>query len=394
MMNARPLLVLGLATAAAIAAVSAVPAAPAAAQAPETAGFVVRLGVDTVAVEQFTRTGNRIEGWQLVRSPRTMVREFALELDAAGAPFRFDFSSALPGGAATLTVDLLFGTDTAVMRVVRGDSVTVLRIPAARGAFPVVGNLFMPYDLLTRGAVAGGADSLVAVLVAVASPRPLEAVVLPRSGDAGDAFVRTYVGTNRVRLDGAGRLLAWDGQGTALQVTAERVATLDRAALTAAFAARDAQGQALGTLSPRDTTRATVAGANLVVDYSRPLRRGRTIFGGVVPFGEVWRTGANAATHLTTDRELELGGARVPPGTYTLYTIPERHGWLLIVSRATGQWGTDYAADQDLARVPMKVERLRQPTEQFTIGVDEEAGAGVLWMAWDDTRAAIPFRVR
>ena len=83
--------------------------------------------------------------------------------------------------------------------------------------------------------------------------------------------------------------------------------------------------------------------------------RDRKIFGGLVPYGQVWRTGANSATSLKTDVDLTIGGAPVPAGSYTLYTIPTETGWKLIINKQTGQWGTDYDEKQDLARVDMKV---------------------------------------
>ncbi|MFL5381611.1 MAG: DUF2911 domain-containing protein [Longimicrobiaceae bacterium] len=148
-------------------------------------------------------------------------------------------------------------------------------------------------------------------------------------------------------------------------------------------------------LSPRDTVSLEVAlGQRIYVDYGRPSMRGRRIMGELVPYGRVWRTGANAATTLLTDVDLELGGTRVPRGTYTLYTIPTAGGWTLIVNRQTGQWGTQYEAARDLARIPMQVSRLRAPVEQFTIGLERgRAGAGTLALEWETTRATVPFRV-
>jgi hypothetical protein len=146
--------------------------------------------------------------------------------------------------------------------------------------------------------------------------------------------------------------------------------------------------------SPRDTTSQTIGSARLTVDYGRPSKRRREIFGALVPYGAVWRTGANEATHLRTDRELTIGTMRVPRGTYTLWTIPAPDGWTLIVNRQTGQWGTDYDKTQDLGRAAMKVRTLSAPVERFTI-VIEPAGqvAGVLTMIWDTTQASIPIRV-
>ena len=147
-------------------------------------------------------------------------------------------------------------------------------------------------------------------------------------------------------------------------------------------------------LSPRDTATQTIGSAHLVVDYGRPSKRGREIFGGLVPYGAVWRTGANEATHFRTDRDLTIGTIRVPRGTYTLWTIPARDGWTLIVNRQTGQWGTDYDKTQDVGRTPMRVATLSEPVEQFTIAIEPARnGSGVLTMSWDTTQASIPIHV-
>ena len=167
------------------------------------------------------------------------------------------------------------------------------------------------------------------------------------------------------------------------------------AALPAVLAASAAAQTRGPVLSPRDTVQLELAaGSRIYVDYGRPSMRGRRIMGGLVPYGRVWRTGANAATTLVTDVPLDLGGTRVPRGTYTLYTIPSATGWTLIVNRQTGQWGTQYEAARDLARIPMRTSTLREPVEQFTIALERGgAGAGNLALAWERTRAWVPFRV-
>jgi len=119
------------------------------------------------------------------------------------------------------------------------------------------------------------------------------------------------------------------------------------------------------------------------IDYGQPHARGRQVVGEVVPYDRVWRTGANAATTLSTDVDLTLGGVRVPRGKYTLYTLPTRAGWKLVINRQSGQWGTEYDPKQDLARVDLRTRTLREPAESFTIWlVPSGAGRGVLRMAW------------
>jgi hypothetical protein len=165
------------------------------------------------------------------------------------------------------------------------------------------------------------------------------------------------------------------------------LAGLTAAALMGVTASLDAQS------SPRDTTRASVGGATVVVDYGRPSKRGRDIFGGLVPYGEVWRTGANQATHFVTDKPLMFGSLMVPAGTYTIYTLPGSTSWKLIINKQTGQWGTAYDQAQDLGRVDMKVEKLAAAVEQFTIKVVPNASGGVVRLEWDTSAATVPFMV-
>jgi hypothetical protein len=136
-----------------------------------------------------------------------------------------------------------------------------------------------------------------------------------------------------------------------------------------------------------------MAGATILIDYGRPFKRGRTIFDSLVPYDKVWRTGANAATTLVTDKPLMLGSLMMPAGKYTLYTLPAATGWKLIVNKQTGQWGTEYDPSQDLGRADMQVETLTTPVEQFTITIESSGDMGVLRLAWDRTAATIPIMV-
>ncbi len=148
-------------------------------------------------------------------------------------------------------------------------------------------------------------------------------------------------------------------------------------------------------LSPRDTTRATIGSAHLLVDYGRPSKRNRAIWGGLVPWGEVWRTGANAATTFVTDRNLAFGSAVVPAGTYTLYSVPNAKGtWYLVVNKQNGQWGTEYHQEQDLVRIPMTTKPIGSSVEKFAINVVPDGSGGAIQLEWDTTEADAAFIVK
>lgn len=144
-------------------------------------------------------------------------------------------------------------------------------------------------------------------------------------------------------------------------------------------------------LSPPGQASVTFADGKMVtIDYSRPSMRNRKIFGGLVPYDQVWRTGANAATSLKTNVDLNIGGTNVPAGNYTLYTLPGMNSWQLIINKQTGQWGTEYNKDQDLARIPMKVTQRSAGLELFTISFDKTGGnSATLKLEWENTIASV-----
>jgi hypothetical protein len=149
--------------------------------------------------------------------------------------------------------------------------------------------------------------------------------------------------------------------------------------------------------SGRGTAELTLNGKKISIDYGRPSMHGRKIMGGLVPYDQVWRTGANQATHLTTDADLVIGGVNVPKGKYTLFTVPSASGWKLIVNKVTGQWGIPYKPEyekEELGRIDMKVETLQSDVEMFTITLEKAGAGGVIKMDWEKTRASINFTAK
>jgi hypothetical protein len=146
--------------------------------------------------------------------------------------------------------------------------------------------------------------------------------------------------------------------------------------------------------SPRKAAEMTLNGKKISVDYGAPSVRERKIFGGLVPFNQVWRLGANKATHFTTEANLMFGKVEVPAGTYTLFTIPSESGWKLIINKTTGQWGIPYKPEYEkteLARLDMKVAKTSAPVEMMTISLAPAGKGGTLKVEWENTRATIDF---
>ena len=147
--------------------------------------------------------------------------------------------------------------------------------------------------------------------------------------------------------------------------------------------------------SPPGTADITLKGQTISIQYSRPSMRGRKIMGGLVPYGQVWRTGANEATQLSTPVDLTIGGANVPAGLYTLYSLVGQHNWKLIINKQTGQSGTEYHENQDLVRVDMQMGKTSAPVEQFTISWKKTGDASAdLVLEWEMTRLTVPVKVK
>src|SRR6185436_14067546 len=143
--------------------------------------------------------------------------------------------------------------------------------------------------------------------------------------------------------------------------------------------------------SPLASIKERVGVTDVSVEYSRPSVRDRKIFGGLVPYGAVWRTGANAATKMTFSTDVKLGGAAVPAGTYALFTIPGEAEWTVILSKVSDEWGSyTYNQKDDQARVKVKPVAMAEPLETMTIGVqDMRAGKANLVIAWEKTKVPV-----
>lgn len=356
----------------------------------DSGAFVVRIGSDTLSLEKYTRSATQLRGEYVIRSPRSLHRIYVNDLNPDGTIRRSELIThnigGGPGPAETkLTVE--FKGDSAVIVAPRGDSTVTQRVAAPRGTYPYTLHVYGLVEHFGRQARASGKDSMTFTALG-SSDRTSLGYVKKLAGDTLRLMFYdgqlAGLGPFTFRLDPQGRLVWLTGKGSTVQVDVQRVASVPMAQAGPMFASRP-----LGQLSPRDTARGTIGGADVWIDYSRPARRGRDIFGALEPWNKVWRTGANAATQFSTPVDLVIGGATVPAGKYTLWTLPSPSGFKLIINKQTGQWGaggTAYDPAQDLVRVDAKVETLATPVELFTITIEPAA----ITFAWDRTKYSVP----
>jgi hypothetical protein len=374
---------------------TAIPApAPAA-----TTTLVARLGTDTVAVEQYTRTATHMEGTLVTRLPATRVSRYSVDLNPNGAPIRANLSvrdgngAPLTGGLQSLSVRYTRDSTAFVGHRSAGDTSQAF---ALRGVvLPSLPFSYGLYELALARLSRVTRDSIEFANVPLsfgtrqATPQAVRVV----SRDS----VRITVNDRPlyVRHDGRGGILAVDGTHTTFKVLVARVDSLDLESIARAWGQREQGGAPAGQPSTRDTVQATVGSAHLWIDYGRPALRGRDVWVNGVLGDTLWRTGANAATQFRSDADIVIGGATVPAGTYTLWTSTSPGGYRLVINRQFGQWGTVYDAKRDLARVPLRESSVSSPVERFTIDVEPQSTGGVLLdLTWGTKRLSVPVMVK
>jgi len=380
-------------------------AAPLPAQNSAPAYIVTRLGTDTVAIERYTRSSDKLEGDLLLRYPRVRTFHYIAGLGARGEIKSFTTTVRRPSTDPNSppvfqsvtrfadTVAVIEGQrngqpDTAVSgrKVYHGRVAPMLGVePTSYGVYEqLLSSAKLGRDTVSYALVAPGAGSI-------------PSIILRRRGADSVAFNSTFFpGWIEVaRVDSRGNILGVDASATTVKTVAQRVPNLDFDGILKSWAAMEvARGGTMGQMSPPDTAKETINGANVVVAYSRPYKRGRVIFGNIVPWNQVWRTGANAATMFTTDKDLVFGTTVIPAGKYTLWTVPTPTGAKLIFNSETGQWGTDYHSDKDFVRVDLAGKQISPPVEQFVIGVAPRGPGGVISFTWDDRQYSAPFTVK
>ena len=373
-----------------VALAGALPVAPLAAQ---QASFVYRLGKDTVAVEQYTRTANRLIGEVVSRTGPVVVRtqyDAAIGSDgrATAATYRMLGADGRPIKGRATEVRYVVTGDSAKRTVTWADSGQI-RTMAAVGAVPFAapsyGMLEVAFGAMRRGNMTTGTFTV----FGVGAGATLPTIAFTTAG--GDT-IRQASGVV-FRVDREGRLQAYDASST----TAKWIATRGTGGLdVAAIASRMTP---TGTLSSRGTTRAAfqtqAPGGVLMIDYGRPLVRDRTVWGGLlIPLDTIWRLGANDATHFATSRELAFGDVVVPAGLYTLFLYNAKSGPQLAINKQTGQWGTVYDQTKDLARIPLTMTPTPEHVEEFTITIRQLAPSrGALEITWGNQMATANFVV-
>ena len=364
---------------------------PASAQRPDSLAFVARLGVDTVAVERIVRTATTLDADVVIRSPRTTLFRHRMTMTPDGHLQRLEATVLNPATGAVMRQTLYTRAgDSLRVEEVQGDQHTSRMVAAEAGTLPFIDLVHWPFDVALKRMRAAGATALPAPMLSGARVSGFPLAFL---GADSATVTHPTRGTMRLTVAPDGGLVTLDAGATTRALIVTRGGWPDVPAMARHYASLDAAGRGVGELSGRGLTEKTVLGADVEIDFGVPLKRGREIWGALVRHGQLWRTGANRATHFTTSRDLRFGDLLVPAGTYTLFSMPEEDGGLLIINRQTGQNGQSYDEARDLGRVRLVARPLPDVVEGFTITVDEEGGRGFLKLQWDRKELVAEFVV-
>jgi hypothetical protein len=352
--------------------------------------FITKLGKDTLAIEQFSIDENIVSAKVLLRSPRTVLREYKMALNDNGMMQSLDAIYIDPlTDSVTRTDKLFWDGDSLRFEISQGERSRTGAALAGEGILPFIDMVHWPFDLMLKRAYQKEGITQQSLI----SGSRLFDFELNKMGPDSMTVKHPTRGTMGTNVNNEGQLIFLEASQTTRALIVERTGSIDFDAYVSDFAERDKTGNPFGSLSGRGATDVSVLGANIKVDYGTPVKRGREIWGALVKYGKRWRTGANRATHFSTDKDLMFGDLLVPAGEYTLFTILEEDGGTLIINTQTGQNGQTYDENLDLGRVPLQFRDLDDVVEVFTITAENEGEIGMLKLQWDKKELITSFSI-
>jgi hypothetical protein len=358
------------------------------------------MGVDTVLVETYTMINNHLYGKAFIRVPEDYIGEFSIHFYPDGSIREFNINamdasnSAIPfqatSGAFELRLNMNCANDTCTYYNSEKNkpSETILKHPAREmnfvgGWVPLIS--LMEWNCMRL--VKSGKQNL--PLKMINHNLGVFDIGVHFSNKDTIIFGGPFLEYTKIKINEEGRALNINGIGTPWNyyVTKHDPVNIDE------LARRMTKTPGIGLPSPHETTQSVVQNSKIEVSYGRPFKRGRKIFGGVVPYDSVWRTGAGGTTKISLEDNIRIGNKIIPKGQYRIYTIPEPNEWLLVFNTDLKSWPTDPNRQKDFAQVQIPVKKTKNIKQQFTIEIHETKNGGVLQFSWDDIVASAAFQV-
>lgn len=357
------------------------------------ASFVATLGSDTVIVETYNMLPNHLYGKAFLRYPRDQIGVFDFHFYPDGSIKHYSMSYMNPD-SSYITTGVIEGiyceNDTCTWyNSVRGrQNEYINKRPAKHLNF--IGGWTPTLSLIEWNCmrlIKSGQQSL--PITMINDNIGIRNVAVSKGKGDTLIFGGDFLEYAKIKATPEGKIVAYDGTATPWNYIVTKLAPIN----VDEMAKRMSKKPKIGIPSPKAVLNFAIANDTIGLSYGRPFKRGRKIFGGVVPYDSVWRTGANGLTKLKLPYDVQFGKITIPKGEYGLFTIPREDGWTLIFNTDFKQWPTEPNRSKDFALVPLQVQKAAQPTDQFTIIIDPVKGGGIIKFIWDETEVFAPFRV-
>ena len=362
-------------------------------QQPFTGSFIATLGVDTVIVETYNMLADHLYGKAFLRYPQDQVAVFDFHFYPDGSIQHYSISYMKPDSSyisAGFTGGIICGNDTCTyfssQRGSRNEYIN--KRPAKHMDF--IGGWTPTLSLIEWNCmrlIRSGKESI--PLTMINDYIGIREVAITKGRNDTLIFGGDFLEYAKIKATPEGRIMAYDGTATPWNYLVTKVAPAD----VDEMAKRMSKKPKIGIPSPKANIDFAVAGDTIHLSYGRPFKRGRKIFGGVVPYDSVWRTGANDLTKISLPYDLQFDKTIIPKGDYGLYTIPSEKGWTLIFNTDFEKWPTEPNRSKDFALVPLQLRKPAQIADQFTIMIDPNKDGGVIKFTWDETEAYAYFKV-
>ncbi len=363
------------------------------AQQKTTASFVAKLGNDTVIVETYNMLPNHLFGKAFLRYPVDQVGVFDFHFYPDGSIKHYSISYMNPDSSyltSSGTQGLYCENDTCTWFASGPGDTKEYTNKRASAQMHFVGGWTPTLSLIEWHCIRliqSGQQSL--PLTLINDYIGIRQVAISKGNGDTLVFGGDFLEYTKIKASDDGRILYYDGTGTPWNYIATKHEPID----VDAAAKRLSKTPKIGIPSPEVKVAFEVEKDTIHISYGRPYKRGRKIFGGIVPYDSVWRTGAGHPTIISLPYDIQFGKTIIPKGDYSLYTIPSLTQWKLIFNTDLKQWPTDPDHAKDIATIPLEVKKASQQTDQFTITIDPNKGGGVLKFIWDETEASTAFKV-
>lgn len=360
-----------------------------------TASFVAKLGTDTVIVETYNMLPNHLYGKAFLRYPEDQIGVFDFHFYPDGSIKHYSMSYMNPNNSyitsSSGTQGVYCENDTCTWFASwGGDQKTEYVNKRQAKHMDFIGGWTPTLSLIEWNCmrlIKSGRQSM--PITMINDYIGIRNVAISKGHGDTLIFGGDFLEYAKVKATPEGRIAAYDGTATPWNYIVTKLDPID----VDDMAKRMSKKPKIGIPSPKAELNFAIANDTIGLSYGRPFKRGRKIFGGIVPYDSVWRTGANDLTKLKLPYDIQFGKVTIPKGEYALYTIPRVDGWILIFNTDFNKWPTEPNRSKDFALVPLQVRKAAQPTDQFTIVIDPVKDGGIIKLTWDETEAFAPFRV-